>query len=171
MKLIMAVSKDGYVTRKADDDMSWTGPIDKAAFRMLTSVGGVLGCGSRTWESMPRCLPGRKLVRLSTKPVVPCDPDGPIPVYNDLDWFQANHPNGWLIGGQAIALRALQMDLVDQAYICQSDRNCFPEESGEVCLLGVNELREDHRAAFPKWRRTQEVKLPGVAVHIWNRQR
>lgn len=43
LKLIMAVSADGFVSNGPDDHMDWTGPDDKKAFRLLTSVGGVLG--------------------------------------------------------------------------------------------------------------------------------
>ena len=66
LKLVMAVSKDGFVSLGTNDDMLWTGPDDKRAFRLLTSVGGVLGAGRRTFEQLPR-LKGRRVICLSTR--------------------------------------------------------------------------------------------------------
>lgn len=161
MKLIMAVSKDGYVSREPDDDMSWTGSMDKAIFRLLTSVGGEIACGSRTYELMKNlALPGRRVHRLSSRPVQPYDPEGPV--YRDLAWFQRTHPNGWLIGGQSIAINALQMGLVEEAYVCQSERKCFPGDGGECCVLGI-ELRE------PVWMCQAPINFGDVTVHVHKR--
>jgi len=165
MKLIMAVSKEGYVTRCLDDDMSWTGPSDKTAFRLLTCVGGHIACGSRTWDRMPHQLPGRHLVKLSTS--APIGHETPT-----LDWFEKHHPDGWLIGGQTIALEALKKDLVDQAFIVHSSRLCFPTASGDRYTLGSQyHLHEDYQRHNPRWRKSTTLALGDVEVAVWNRQR
>lgn len=116
MKLIMAISADGYVARSPQDDMSWLGSADKAAFRILTCVGGVLGVSARTANFMPLVLPGRKLVRLSHHDM-------------DLTTFYKKHPDAWLLGGQTLALGALEMGYIGEAHICRSTRYAFPDKS------------------------------------------
>jgi dihydrofolate reductase len=105
MKLVMAVSADGFVARGPDDNMMWTGKTDKFAFRLLTlSDGQPLFAGRRTAEAMPK-LPGRELYSLSR---------------SGLTLLEAykQHPAGWLIGGPEVAVAALSMGLVGRAFIC-----------------------------------------------------
>lgn len=169
MKLIMAVSKDGYVARKHDDDMSWTGPFDKAVFRLLTCVGGEIACGSRTAALMPRTLDGRSIHVLSRQPVKPYDPNGPV--FKDLKWFQHHHPHGWLVGGQTIAMQALRADLVDEAFLCMSDRRCFPQasEHAERVILGdIIKLSTSHNVG---WSLPVELKVGDCTVQVWRRNR
>lgn len=179
MKLIMAVSADGYVARKKGDDMSWTGPSDKAAFRLLTCVGGTptstfigpicastLACGPKTYELVPKTLAGRRLMRLSSRPRS-TDPED----LNDLAWYNRHYPTGWLIGGQTIALAALEQDLVDQAFICASGRRCFPDGDGERYTLDLKHLREEYARHDPKWEKSLTIKFGDVDVQVWNRLR
>jgi len=166
MRLLMAVSKDGYVARRKDDDMSWTGPFDKAVFRLLSHVGGELGCGSRTYDLLPHRLKGRNIHRLSQQPVPPQAATPASPLVQNLSWFAETYTGGWLIGGLHIAVNALQMDLVDEAFICQSDRSCFPGDDGELCTLGllINDRGTD-------WERTDEIKVGDTTVNVWKRRR
>jgi dihydrofolate reductase len=160
MKLLMAVSKEGYVQRCREDDMSWTGPFDKAVFRLLSHVGGDLGCGPKTYRLMPTRLQGRTMHKLSRG----LDPDGRL---HDLLWFQMEHPNGWLIGGQVLAMSALMQDMVDEAFICVSDRKCFPrQDDGEQCLLGT--IINDNLGL---WIEQSVVSVGDTKVHIWRRNR
>jgi dihydrofolate reductase len=48
MKLIMACSRDGYLAKSANDDMSWTEGDDKKVFKLLT-MGENMGAGSNTY--------------------------------------------------------------------------------------------------------------------------
>jgi dihydrofolate reductase len=110
MKLIMAVSKDGYVARGENDDMAWTGPDDKTVFKLLTHVGGLpLGVGRKTFEMIPK-LPGRSLVSLSMDPTKGCT----------FTSFYDQYPDAWLIGGQTIAMQAIEREMVDQVFLCRS---------------------------------------------------
>jgi dihydrofolate reductase len=109
LKLVMAVSADGFVARGPTDDMTWTGSTDKRVFRLLTSVGGVLGAGRRTFEQLPR-LEGR-YVHMLTR-----DQSSGV----TLNEFCRLYPDAWLIGGQEVALEALRLNLVDQAFLCRS---------------------------------------------------
>jgi dihydrofolate reductase len=104
MKLILAVSRDGFLASGPSDDMRWTGPADKYAFRLLTlSDGEPLLAGRRTAEMLPP-LPGRDVVRLDRA---------------TLSVEQAGRilPHAWLIGGPTVALEALRLGLVRSAFI------------------------------------------------------
>lgn len=108
MRLLLASSADGYLARGPEDDMKWTGPIDKAVFRLLTLSNGndVLLAGSRTFDQMPK-LPGRTMERLSR--------DGLT-----LEQAAGVHMDAWLIGGPTVAREALSLGLVRRAFICVS---------------------------------------------------
>jgi len=118
MKLIMAISQDNCVARSPQDDMSWLGASDKAAFRLLTGVGGVLGVSARTANFMPPKLTGRKLVVLSHHTM-------------DLTTFHTRHPDAWLLGGQTLALSALELGFVTEAHLCRSTRYAFPHTADD----------------------------------------
>lgn len=90
MRLLLAVSADGYLALGPEDDMKWTGPIDKAVFRLLTLSDGndTLYAGSRTFDPVTAAA------------------------HSDR--------HSWLIGGAEVALEALRQGLIDRAFICIS---------------------------------------------------
>lgn len=103
MRLLMAVSADGYLCLGPNDDMKWTGPTDKKLFRALTSVGGVCAVGVTTYHLTPS-LDGRQLIPLSRRGYT-------------LDRLQEEHPDAWLLGGPTVAKAALDAGLVTEAHI------------------------------------------------------
>jgi dihydrofolate reductase len=145
LKLIMGVSADGFVARGPTDDMTWTGSTDKRVFRLLTSVGGVLGAGRRTFEQLPR-LEGRTVVSLSRNGVT-------------LNEFCRLYPDAWLIGGQEVALEALRLNLVDQAFLCNSR---------EVFLsFGVRDQITPWLMRSLDWQQKPAVCFTETFVDIW----
>ena len=115
MRLLMAVSGDGFLCRGPSDDMSWTGKVDKLLFRVLTGVGRVCAVGSTTRRVM-RDLPGRTLLELSC-----ADHTG-----YTLEMFARDHPGGWLLGGPTgflpmyLGLSRPTWPAASRASICQS---------------------------------------------------
>ena len=106
----MAVSANGFVARGPEDDMSWTGKLDKNIFRLLTSLSSEpLFAGKRTFNQMPP-LPGRVVFPLSFEDRT-C---------YDLKTAQFNHPSSWLIGGQTVALEALRLGMLDEVVLCKN---------------------------------------------------
>ncbi len=103
MRLLLAMSADGYLCSGPDDDMGWTGPTDKKLFRMLTSVGEVCAVGMTTYRFMP-ALDGRLLIPLSRGGYT-------------LKRLQEEHPDAWLLGGPTVAKAALDAGLVTEAHI------------------------------------------------------
>lgn len=104
MKLILAVSRDGFLASGPDDNMRWTGPADKYAFRLLTlSDGQPLLAGRTTAASLP-LLPGRRVISLSRS--------GP-----SLEAAAIRFPEAWLIGGPTVAEEALRLGLVNRVFL------------------------------------------------------
>lgn len=157
MKAILAVSVEGMVANSDRDDMTWTGSDDKAIFRMLTSVGGVLGCSHRTRLLMPPSLKGRTLLTLSRNPQ---KVDHVLPQMRDLAWFKRTFQNPWLIGGQAIVAEAVKHNMLGQAFICKSMHSCHPTPSAIPYTLG--------RLLVDDWRLTHTIRLSYVAVEVWD---
>ena len=109
MRLIMAISADGFVARDDRDDMSWTGQRDKWAFRLLTSVGGRCVAGSTTANLLPT-LPGRTVQAISS-----------VGMGLDSAYFKHGFEDAWLLGGQTLAVSAFQRGYIDEAFICYSE--------------------------------------------------
>ncbi len=107
MRLILAVSADGYLCSGPDDDMSWTSNEDKRLFRVLTSVGSVLAAGRVTAELLKRSgltLEGRSLHSISRKSCV-------------LSGFARRYPEAWLLGGPTIAMAARSEGLLSEVHL------------------------------------------------------
>lgn len=172
LKVLMAVSADGYVARGEDDDMSWTGSEDKKVFRLLTHVGtDPIGVGAKTFRQMPP-LKGRQLQPISRKrtffiehaplpnPLVDGWPETTsVRRYmiqsKTLEQFFRENLSAWLIGGQTLALSAVRQGLVDQVFLCHNRAMLF----GGVPL--AQEL-----AGFG--RQQAKVEWHGVSVEVRN---
>lgn len=151
MRLIMAVSHDGFVAKSTADDMQWTGPTDKQVFRLLTCVGGVLGVGRTTYDLMPRKLKGRKLVALSTRPELGLS----------LGAFAHANPDAWLGGGQTLAMAALGGLFVDEVHLV---RNTV--ELGE----GIADEVTPFLQANPLWwslASSMQLNWGSLTIEVW----
>jgi dihydrofolate reductase len=154
LRLVMAVSRDGYLSRCKGDTMEWLGPTDKAVFRVLTGVGGVCGVGSGSAPYMPVELPGRVLWTLSRSGTT-------------LGDFAERHPGTWLLGGPTLAAQALEQDLLDEVHLCRSDRRAFPD-----CMAAgawpdlVTRFLEGNPG---RWNKALSTRVLDVTVERWNR--
>jgi dihydrofolate reductase len=156
MKLVMAVSRDGWLARDAEDDMSWLGSTDKAVFRILTGVGGVVGVSHRTAECMPGNLPGRRVIFLSRY-------EKKTSHVMALEDFQHSHPDGWLIGGPTLAHAAMEARYLDEVHLCRSDRCAFP--TSKTC---VKDWLTPWLEAPPiDWYKRMYTKILDVTVECW----
>lgn len=124
LRVLMAVSADGFVARGPDDDMRWTGPDDKQLFRSLTQVGGALGMGRVTYDLCAEKLRtyGRRTVCLSSRPGHGMG----------LGEFAFSHPGAWLIGGQTVVKEAIRIGLVDEVHLVEN-----PNELGHGVRLDL----------------------------------
>lgn len=149
LKLVMAVSADGFVARGPTDDMTWTGSTDKRVFRLLTSVGGILGAGRRTFEQLPK-LEGRTVVPLSRNGMT-------------LIEFASQYPDAWLIGGQDIALDALRCGKLDQVFLCRS-REAF-------LRFGIKDEITPCLMRSLTWQQKPAICFAETFVDIWENQK
>lgn len=116
MKLILAVSADGYLCNGEDDDLRWTSPLNKFVFKLLTlSDGEPLLAGSKTYKMLPS-LPGRHVVEISRQYKDLVGNPGRMSLQRAHDTF----PQAWLLGGPRTARAALASGFVDRAFICRS---------------------------------------------------
>lgn len=143
MKLVMAVSRDGFVSRRPTDDMSWLGPFDKAAFRIITGVGGNVATSRRTARLMPSVLQGRKLHTLSREggPGTGLTGRTGTTAWGSLRQFQGLFgEGGWLIGGLTLALAAAESRWLSEIHLCRSDRMCWEGTPFGKDLLSLSRL-------------------------------
>ena len=61
----MALTADGLIGRDDTHLTDWTAPQDKKLFKSFTQKAGVVIMGSKTFETLDRPLPGRKVVILT----------------------------------------------------------------------------------------------------------
>lgn len=105
LNLVMAVSKEDMVARGPDDNMSWTGSLDKSIFRLLTFTNPVIGMSRRSILQLPgRQLPGRKLIELSRYGLT-------------VESFAESYPCAWLGAGPSLAVAALEAQVVSKVFL------------------------------------------------------
>ena len=110
MRLLMAISADGFVAKSDQDSMTWLGPLDKHIFRILSAVGGVCGIGRKSMACIttPLPWPGRTLIPLS------------LHGGTTLTEFYHKYPDAWLLGGQILALQAFELGYLSEVHLCRS---------------------------------------------------
>lgn len=65
--LLMALTADGLIGRDDAHLTDWTASEDKKLFKSFTQKAGVVIMGSKTFETLDRPLPGRKVVILTRR--------------------------------------------------------------------------------------------------------
>lgn len=146
MRLVMGVSSDGYVSLGPGDRMEWLKGDDKLAFRLLTVAGsGVCGASARTLDLMPAHLEGRRLVRITRSNFC-------------LEAFVQRHgPDCTLLGGQTLALYALEQNLVRSVHVCRS----------RSVQLGSGQRDELSSVLASSWYKDASFEVGSVDVETW----
>lgn len=154
LKLVMAVTDTGHVTLEKNDRMTWTGPDDKAAFRLLTMTGSrVMGASAQTRNLMPTILDGRKIVSLST------DKRRGQTLYE----FSKRFPGAALIGGQTIALEAIANGLLTEVHLCVVPTPLHTDVVQDGAIKEI--LRRNLRVW--NWDIVAKTKVGRVTVEHW----
>jgi dihydrofolate reductase len=104
LALIAAVARNGVIGR--DGTLPWRLPEDLRRFRDLT-MGHALIMGRRTWDSLPRVLPGRQNIVITRQSRFAAD--GAIVVHSLDDALSAveQPPPAFCIGGSEIFRAAI----------------------------------------------------------------
>ena len=145
MRLIMAISADGFVARDNRDCMGWTGQRDKWAFRLLTSVGGRCIAGRVTANLLPT-LPGRTVQAISSKGMI-----------LEEAYFRHGFHDAWLLGGQTLAISAFENSFIDEAFLCYSEVRI---EEGITQLIEPWARLMNHAST---------IRLSGLRIEIYRR--
>lgn len=156
LRLVMAVSADGFMSNHPNDDMSWLGRDDKTAFRILTGVGGVMGAGRATVQNMPPGLTGRTLLSLSRSGMT-------------LGDFAERHPGAWLLGGPELARQALLQDMLCEVHLCRSDRAIWPRPVQGAWPDVVTPFLTGKAQVLYAWNLSMKTRLGDTVVERWVR--
>lgn len=115
--LVVAVGRGGAIGR--DGDLPWRASEDLAHFKRVT-MGHTLVMGRRTWDSIGRPLPGRRMVVVSRSPLVDL-PDGVVAATSPdggLALAAETDPEPVVVGGATIYAALLpRVDLVHRTTI------------------------------------------------------
>jgi dihydrofolate reductase len=108
ISIIVAVAENGVIGR--DGKLPWRLPADLARFKRLT-MGHTVIMGRRTWESIGRPLPGRRMVVVSRQPDYRTDV-GDVEIVGSLDQALsrgelAGDNEAFVIGGAELFREAL----------------------------------------------------------------
>ena len=110
MKALYATSFNGYMAKGPDDDMSWTGKVDKQLFKLITTVAQVCVIS----KNLSNMLPDKVLKDPNRKFII-CD--------KDVDERNLRKCNFWysdaiLLGGPLFIKEALKEDVIDMVIEC-----------------------------------------------------
>src|SRR5262249_38753908 len=140
---IAAVAANGVIGD--GDRLPWRLPEDLARFKRLT-MGGTLVLGRKTWESIGRPLPGRRMIVVSRK--VGYAPSGVTVAGSRAEALENGGEEGnvWIGGGGEIYRQAL--DLMERLYLTRIEAEFpgdafFPELDPGAWRL----VEEERRAA------------------------
>ena len=132
--MIAAVASNGVIGRGGE--LPWHLPDDLARFKSLT-MGHHLIVGRRTWESIGRPLPGRRMVVVSRgAPEVPAEVARAGSFEEALDLAAAAGEEETFVGGGA-ALFAEALPRADRLYLTR----VLADVPGDVLLPDFDETR------------------------------
>ena len=120
MKAIFVESKNGYLAKGADDDMSWTPSLDKKLFKLLTyAYGGVCVVSLNTYQLLPK-----KMLFDENRKFIIAEKCGPRSLYN----LNKAYPNAVLIGGPKFLRAAYEAKVID-TFIVTTTENTIKNNS------------------------------------------
>ncbi|MBL8259309.1 MAG: type 3 dihydrofolate reductase [Candidatus Competibacteraceae bacterium] len=163
LTLIAALARNGVIGR--DNGLPWHLPADLRFFKR-TTMGKPLLMGRRTWESIGRPLPGRRMIVLSRDPAYWADG---IEVVRSLDEALARAGAAtelMVIGGAALFEQTLP--LAERMYLTRIEAEVagdvrFPQWDARRWRLAWEEAHAaDARHAWPyrfqRWERSSEAR-------------
>jgi dihydrofolate reductase len=125
--LVSALTVDGKIGLTSDHFPDWTEPADKKLFMAVSKAAGVIVLGSKTFDTLPAPLPGRKHVvltrqkeRLSQGGQVVFTDKAPREILADLE--AEGYSRAVLGGGSRVNFLFARADLVDEVLVTFSPK-------------------------------------------------
>ena len=120
MKAIFVESKNGYLAKGPEDDMTWTPSLDKKIFKLLTYVyGGVCVVSPHTYQLLPK-----KMLYEGDRRFIIAEKYGPRSLYN----LNKAYPDAVLIGGPKFLKAAYDAKVID-TFIVTTTENVIKNNS------------------------------------------
>jgi dihydrofolate reductase len=123
--LVMAMTLDGKIGKGPDHFPDWTGSADKRLFAEVSKRAGVVIMGSKTYATLKKPLPGRKIVvmtrrgdRASADPSVVFSNRAPDPLLEELE--QEGYREAVLAGGATINTLFARAGRIDEMLVTVS---------------------------------------------------
>lgn len=120
--LMMAMTADGKIARSSMELVDWTGKADKKYFVDTSKESGVMIMGSKTYDTIGTCLPGRKSIvmsrdqsRKSTDPNLVFTDKSVEQIIQELE--ADGYQSAVLIGGSVINTLFMEKDLIDEIHV------------------------------------------------------
>jgi dihydrofolate reductase len=150
MQLILGLSKNNFIAKSENDDMSWL-KADKNVFRLLSATnGGICFISRKSGLLMPDTLPGRKIIKLSKLDYIK---------YPTLELAYTHYPNANLLGGQTLALEAINKNYITDIFLTYS-----PIELESGIKFNLDKIIEE------KFNKVQKITIDGVVVYHWKKK-
>jgi dihydrofolate reductase len=122
--IIAALTADGFIGRDSDHLSDWTSKADKHLFIKLTKEAGAIVMGSRTFATIGRALPGRRMIVYTSRPEHISTPGVETTTERPkdlVDRLTKEHVPGLAIcGGREIYTLFMNSGLVQELYVTVS---------------------------------------------------
>jgi dihydrofolate reductase len=123
--LVMAMTVDGMIAKHPDHFPDWTGKGDKRLFMEISKRAGVVIMGSKTFDTLKKPLPGRKIVvltrnrqRTSSEPQVVFSHLSPAALLQELE--KEGYTEAILAGGATVNTLFAAEGLIDEMVLTVS---------------------------------------------------
>lgn len=119
--LIAAVTADGFIGRSSGHAADWTSKEDKQLFVRVTKEAGTIVMGSKTFETIGRALPDRRMIVLTSRPSdytadnVEFTNESPTELVSRLETEEVD--NLAVCGGAQVYHAFMSAGLVDELYL------------------------------------------------------
>ena len=121
--IIAALTADGFIGRDTTHtSIDWTSDEDKTIFRSMTKEAGVMIMGSRTFATINRGMPGRKIVVYTSRPDelpafdgVEATNEAPAELLKRLE--SEGYAQVAVCGGSSVYHQFMKAGLVDELYL------------------------------------------------------
>lgn len=147
MQLILGLSQNNFIAKSENDDMKWL-KADKNVFRLLSATNeGICFISRKSGLLMPKTLPGRKIIKLSTLDYTK---------YLTLELAFSYYPNSNLLGGQTLALEAINKNYITDIFLTYA-----PIELKEGIKFNLDKIIQE------KFNLAQIITIDGIIVKHW----